>query len=57
MQELAIRNIALPSAEAVNELIRKARERGSIPYEVDSNLTIADLLQAEVLATAPKNNN
>ncbi len=54
MQELGVRNIALPSAEAVNALVREARQRGVIPSEVDVNLTIADLLQAEVLAAAPK---
>ncbi len=57
LRELGVRNITLPSANRVNEFITNARRRGTIPYEIDSNLTIADLIQAEVLAETSKSRN
>jgi hypothetical protein len=54
MKELGVRNISLPSFNEIDKLITNARLRQAIPSEVDSKLTIADLIQAEVLANAPK---
>lgn len=55
MRELNARKISPEAANAVYELVIEARKNGLAPYDIDSTITIDELIQKRVLAAASTN--